>query len=200
MHTFGCDNPSAAPTTQAAYSKAVLFPVAHTAHKQICTARFQMLLHHATAVMMTTRRVFGSSPRGRHMEYFGAALGGMCCDGAKMVQCVCPAGGYTSCDGVPDPDMAPLVAKSGRRLHGVKQFVRRVLATCNKDTCCKKGLAAGKKYGCIPCAKGWCKPGNVFAHVVSKKNKRCQCHMWGSCPMWFNKNCRFRKPSGRTKN
>jgi hypothetical protein len=96
--------------------------------------------------------------------------------------------------------MAPLASMSGQRLQAFKTFWQCAHRMCIKDARCKKGLATGKKYGCILCAKTSRQPTNVFVHVVNKKNRKCQCHMWGSYPMRFNKKCRFRTLSGQTKN
>ena len=112
----------------------------------------------------------------------------------------CCAGGYTSCDGVPDPDANPLAAASisakGRRLQSVTRWVRRQVKPCNRNSCCTK-RSAGIKYGCLPCKSGCQEGRTLFAHVVSTKDSKCQCQVWGSCPFWFNKNCRYKKPMRR---
>jgi hypothetical protein len=103
------------------------------------------------------------------------------------------AGGYSPSDGLPkaspDLDAKPLTGTSARQL--LYPIRRRVVAMCNRVACCKT-LARAAEYGCT-CR--WCRDGsNTFLAVAGKKNRGCQCHFWGSCPRWFNKNCSLKKP------
>jgi hypothetical protein len=105
-------------------------------------------------------------------------------------RCRC-AGSDAACDGVPDPALNPVI--SGRRLYAARHIPIRFVPPCNRRSCCRRGFIQGVMFGCLPCAA--CQDGrNVFRHVLSRKSKRTQCHVWGSCPIWFNKNCRYIKP------
>jgi hypothetical protein len=140
-------------------------------------------------VMLTRMRAQCWSPQGQ--------LQGLCRADTNSCFGICHAGSYTSCDGVPldpDPGKSTTLAApaAGRRLHEAPWTRTSLTKRCNTDDCCRT-KASGRKYGCYPC-KG-CQAGkNVIAHVLSTKYDKCQCLMLGSCPVSFNKNCRYKNP------
>jgi hypothetical protein len=66
---------------------------------------------------------------------------------------------------------------------------------CSRTSCCKSLLARAKTYGVV-CPKAKCKEGgNTYVSIPSTKKNGCTAKFWGACPTWFNKGCKYTKPT-----